>query len=170
LRIDYLYIVNFDSAPGGDLDYTLYQLAHNGFILEKAEQVIEGIYQSIIMAHKNLSEGKIRLSKGTLLDANINRSPSAYESNPSSERSQYSYNVDKEMTLLRLSLLDGMDIGSVNWFPVHCTSMNNTNGYVSGDNKGYASYLFERVMNEPGPSQAPKKFTAAFAQSNEVSK
>ena len=25
------------------------------------------------------------------------------------------------------------------WFAVHCTSMNNTNGLISGDNKGYAS-------------------------------
>ena len=24
----------------------------------------------------------------------------------------------------------------INWFPVHCTSMNNTNFLISGDNKG----------------------------------
>ena len=33
------------------------------------------------------------------------------------------------------------------WFPVHTTSMNNTNVLISGDNKGYASYLMEQHMN-----------------------
>ena len=33
------------------------------------------------------------------------------------------------------------------WFPVHTTSMNNTNDLISGDNKGYASYLMEQHMN-----------------------
>ena len=33
------------------------------------------------------------------------------------------------------------------WFAVHCTSMNNTNRLISGDNKGYASMLFEMSMN-----------------------
>lgn len=37
----------------------------------------------------------------------------------------------------------------VNWYAVHPTSMNNTNKLVSGDNKGYASQLFEKAMN-PG--------------------
>ena len=35
------------------------------------------------------------------------------------------------------------------WFAVHCTSMNNTNRLISSDNKGYASILFEQMMN-PG--------------------
>ena len=34
------------------------------------------------------------------------------------------------------------------WFPVHTTSMNNTNDLISGDNKGYASYLMEQLMND----------------------
>ena len=34
------------------------------------------------------------------------------------------------------------------WFAVHCTSMNNTNKLISGDNKGHASYLMERDMNK----------------------
>eukprot|EP01092_Planopodium_desertum_P014681 TRINITY_DN7499_c0_g1_i1.p1 TRINITY_DN7499_c0_g1~~TRINITY_DN7499_c0_g1_i1.p1 ORF type:complete len:496 (+),score=51.86 TRINITY_DN7499_c0_g1_i1:78-1490(+) len=45
--------------------------------------------------------------------------------------------------------------------------MNNTNELISGDNKGYASYLFEKYMNGNTslPGQGP--FVAAFAQSNE---
>ncbi len=30
------------------------------------------------------------------------------------------------------------------WFPVHCTSINNTNSLISGDNKGAASQMFEK--------------------------
>ena len=43
------------------------------------------------------------------------------------------------------------------WFAVHCTSMNNTNTLISGDNKGYASYLMEMDMNNgalPGQVRA----------------
>lgn len=42
------------------------------------------------------------------------------------------------------------------WFAVHCTSMNNTNTLISGDNKGHASYLMEQAMNKgslPGQVQ-----------------
>jgi hypothetical protein len=36
------------------------------------------------------------------------------------------------------------------WFAVHGTSMNNTNGLISGDNKGYAEFLMEQYMNGNG--------------------
>ena len=38
----------------------------------------------------------------------------------------------------------GRGRGSVAWFPVHCTSINNTNDLISGDNKGVAAQLFKR--------------------------
>lgn len=44
-------------------------------------------------------------------------------------------------------------IGSIQWYPVHPTSMNNTNCLVSSDNVGYASILLETAMdntNLPG--------------------
>jgi neutral ceramidase len=53
------------------------------------------------------------------------------------------------MSLVRFEDIEGNPIGMFNWFPVHPTSMNNTNGLISGDNKGVASLLFENVMN-PG--------------------
>jgi len=63
--------------------------------------------------------------------------------------SSYKYNVDKEMTQLKISRPDGTAAGVINWFAVHPTSMNNTNTLVSSDNVGYASVLFEQQMN-PG--------------------
>ena len=73
------------------------------------------------------------------------------------------------MATHRLVAEDGRGLGAFNWFAVHATSMNNTNLLVNGDNKGYASYLFERKVNGPTaggvrPGQGP--FVAAFASTN----
>ncbi|MCI61226.1 neutral ceramidase, partial [Trifolium medium] len=58
-----------------------------------------------------------------LLDAGVNRSPSAYLNNPASERSKYKYDVDKEMTLLKFVDDEWGPVGSFNWFATHATSM-----------------------------------------------
>jgi neutral ceramidase len=78
---------------------------------------------------------------------------------------RYGTDVDKEMVLLRVEAEDGTPLGSVNWFPVHPTSMNNTNKLISGDNKGYASMQFEYKMN-PNARPGKGKFVAAFGSSN----
>lgn len=52
----------------------------------------------------------------------------------------------------------------INWFAVHGTSMNNTNGLISGDNKGYASYLFEKYQNGNNSLPGMGPFVGAFAQ------
>lgn len=71
------------------------------------------------------------------------------------------------MTMLKLANAGG-EIGMFNWFAVHPTSLNNTNKLVSGDNKGHASYLFERHMNGPTSAVRPGSgdFVAAFAATN----
>ena len=38
-------------------------------------------------------------------------------------------------------------MGVINWFPLHCTSMNNSNQLISGDHKGLASQLLEKHIN-----------------------
>merc|ERR1712000_482785 len=121
------------------------------------------------MAHDNMSRGgRILLNQGKLLNANINRGLFAYEQNPLQERASYEHNVDKDMVLMRLQDENGKDIGSINFFAVHGTSMFNNNHLVSGDNKGYASYLFERAINGWNNTMAGRgPFVAAFGQSNE---
>ncbi|RWV89140.1 hypothetical protein GW17_00048731 [Ensete ventricosum] len=52
-----------------------------------------------------------------LLDASINRSPSAYLNNPAAERSKFKYDVDKEMTLLKFVDDEWGPIGSFNCYP-----------------------------------------------------
>ncbi|KAL0298805.1 UNVERIFIED_CONTAM: Neutral ceramidase 1 [Sesamum radiatum] len=51
---------------------------------------------------------------GELLDAGVNRSPSAYLNNPAAERSKYQYDVDKDMTLLKFVDDEWGPVGSFN--------------------------------------------------------
>ena len=51
------------------------------------------------------------------------------------------------MTQLKIISTNGDVMGVINWYAVHLTSMNNTNPYISSDNKGYAMQLFENRMN-----------------------
>lgn len=69
------------------------------------------------------------------------------------------------MALLRIQGVDGTELGSINWFAVHPTSMNNTNTLISGDNKGYASMLFEAEKN-PNSRPGRGSFVAAFGSAN----
>ncbi|HEX5748172.1 MAG TPA: neutral/alkaline non-lysosomal ceramidase N-terminal domain-containing protein [Archangium sp.] len=153
------------SGPGGHSHYALYNLTILGYDKQGFDAIVDGIFQSIVRAHDNLAPGTIRVASGDLLDASINRSPEAYLRNPATERAQYSYDTDKRMTLLRLRGDDGSEVGLINWFAVHATSMGNDNLLISGDNKGYASYLFEKLKGTSYTAQ--RTFVAAFAQSNE---
>ncbi|MCE9669103.1 neutral/alkaline ceramidase [Myxococcus stipitatus] len=149
------------SGPGGYSHHTLYNLTTFGFVPQNFEAIVNGIVSSIARAHARLGEGTLRIASGDLVGASRNRSPQAYLLNPASERARYSSDVDTRMTLVRLSRPDGSDIGLINWFAVHATSMGNTHHFISGDNKGLASSLFEKTHD------AGDTFVAAFAQSNE---
>ncbi len=153
------------SGPGGFSHYALYNLTILGYDRQNFDAIVDGIVQSIVRAHTNLAAGSIRIASGDLFNASINRSPEAYLYNPATERGQYAYDTDKKMTLLRLQGTDGTEVGALNWFAVHATSMGNDNLLISGDNKGYASYLFEKAKGTN--FLAAKTFVAAFAQSNE---
>lgn len=88
----------------------------------------------------------LRCCTGDVVNAGINRSPSAYLLNPEEERARYPTNVDTEMTVLKF--VDGNEgignsFGAFSWFPTHGTSMSRDNKLISGDNKGAASRFFE---------------------------
>lgn len=146
------------SGPAGYLQYIIYDIMGLGFVKETFDSLVDGIVLSIVRAHENVQPGNLSLSRGILLDANINRSPTAYRENPEEERNKYEYNVDKEMTLLRVDDEDGHGVGAFSWFPVHGTSMNNTNRLINGDNKGAASMFMEQ--------ESDGKLIAAFCQAN----
>merc|ERR1719397_1105165 len=156
------------SGPSGFLQDTMYQFAGSGWQPQTVHAMATGVTESIVMAHKNLVPASGSLSVGEVDNSNINRSPTAYLLNSEEERAQYKYNTDHNMTLLKLVAKNGDELGMFNWFAVHPTSMNNTNKLVSGDNKGYASYLFEKWKN--GPTNITRtghgRFVAAFASAN----
>ncbi|KAI9487247.1 MAG: Neutral/alkaline nonlysosomal ceramidase [Benjaminiella poitrasii] len=155
------------SGMGGYLQYTLYELAALGWIEETVKPMVDGIIQSIVTAHENLQEGSLSLSHGELLNTNINRSPQSYLMNPIEERLLYKYDVDKNMSVLSFRNKVGEGLGFISWFPVHGVSVNNTNKLINGDNKGYAAYFAEKVMNDTKYSDSGHRFVAAFAQQNE---
>ncbi|MBJ6760218.1 neutral/alkaline ceramidase [Myxococcaceae bacterium JPH2] len=154
------------SGPGGYSHYTLYNLTTFGFVPQNFEAIVSGIVDSISRAHARLAPGTLRLAAGELLGASRNRSPLAYQLNPPEERERYTTDVDTRMTLLRLSRTDGKEVGLIDWFAVHATSMGNENHFISGDNKGLAAYLFELAR---GTRYTPDSdaFVAAFANANE---
>ncbi|KAI9109166.1 hypothetical protein K1719_019789 [Acacia pycnantha] len=93
--------IHTHAGPGGYLQYVVYLVTSLGFVHQSFDILVDGIEKSIIQAHENLRPGSIFVNKGELLDAGVNRSPSAYLNNPAAERSKYRYNVDKEMTILK---------------------------------------------------------------------
>lgn len=150
------------SAPGGYSHYLLYNLTILGFDPQNFEAVVSGIVESIVTAARAAVPGELRLARGELEGASINRSPRAYALNPPEERARFAHDVDTEMTALRFDAQDGSPLGLVNWFAVHATSMGPTHRLISSDNKGWASDHFEARMREVAPG-----FVAAFANANE---
>ncbi|XP_066306623.1 neutral ceramidase-like isoform X2 [Miscanthus floridulus] len=168
--------IHTHAGPGGYLQYVVYIVTSLGFVRQSFDVIVNGIEQSIVQAHSNLRPGKIYVNKGELLDAGVNRSPSAYLNNPADERSKYQYNVDKEMTLIKF--VDGEigPIGSFNWFATHGTSMSRTNSLISGDNKGAAARFMEDWAEQNViPKQAvhvssghPRRVSALIPEPNEI--
>ncbi|CAI9770784.1 unnamed protein product [Fraxinus pennsylvanica] len=135
--------IHTHAGPGGYLQYIVYIVTSLGFVRQSFDALVDGIEQSIIQAHGSLQPGSIYINKGELLDAGVNRSPSAYLNNPAEERSKYKYDVDKDMTVLKFVDDEWGPVGSFNWFATHGTSMSRTNSLISGDNKGAAARFME---------------------------
>jgi len=154
------------STPGGTGGTALVDITTFGFVKENWESCVNGIVQSIIRAHENLQPGRIKINIGEVENGNSNRSPASHLNNI--DKDPYPFNTDHEITVLKFESLDGKnEIGIINFYPLHAVSLNSSNLLVAGDNKGYASYLFEKLKNPPGTLPGQGKFVAAFGQSNE---
>ncbi|MBA0552588.1 hypothetical protein Golob_023387 [Gossypium lobatum] len=162
--------IHTHAGPGGYLQYVVYIVTSLGFVRQSFDALVDGIEKSIVQAHENLQPGSIFVNKGELLDAGVNRSPSAYLNNPGSERSKYKYNVDKEMTLLKFVDDQWGPVGSFNWFATHGTSMSRTNSLISGDNKGAAARFMEdwfeqnsAKSDELGTDEIPRRVSSIIS-------
>ena len=154
------------SAPGGFSYSELYEHVIGGFNPHTFECIVSGIVASIAQAHHNLAPGKIYVNQGKIPDCGRQRSLLAYLNNPSTEREQYGSDTDKQMLLLkfvRLNQTIESPLAVLNWYAIHPTDRGQKNTLINGDNKGYASLLFERAMRT---NYATREFIAAFANSN----
>lgn len=153
-------------GPGGYSDHRIYNSNTGGFRPKTFAAIIDGICEAVERAHADLAPATLSLAVGRLHDASSNRSPSAFARNPADDRAHFPDAIDPQTTLLRIER-DGQLVGAVNWFATHGTSMTNRNTLISGDNKGYAAYHWERLDHSVDYLAAtPPAFIGAFAQTN----
>jgi neutral ceramidase len=152
------------SGPGAYTRTSLHHFGTPGYSHESFVAIRDGIYEAIERAYRTRVPGRISFGKGRLEGASKNRSLIAYQLNPVKERLQYDSDLDLEMSLLKFQTADGRDIGNVNWFPVHATSVDKRNRLISADNKGFAGYLWE--MERGSQYLGHGEFVAAFANAN----
>jgi neutral ceramidase len=153
------------AGPGGCAHDLVYNLSIFGFQQQNFDAVVDGITEAIEAAHADLRPGTITLGRGELTDASANRSRVAFELNPQADKDVYPLAIDPAMTVLRFRQ-GGTDVGAINWFPTHGTSMTNSNTLISGDNKGYAAYAWEHDTAGVRYLDGTPGFVAAFPQTN----
>ncbi|WP_250657517.1 neutral/alkaline ceramidase [Alkalimarinus coralli] len=153
------------AAAGGQSHYALYDITILGFIQQAYDAQVNGIVASIEKAHNDLKPGRILVNRGDLDNASYNRSIEAYNNNPSAEKNQYNSAIEKPMTVLKLLQGNNNEVGMISWFATHPNAMGKDIKLLSGDNKGHASYLFEKELKN-STYQGNNNFVAAFAISN----
>lgn len=152
------------AAPGGYSEYELYNLTIGGFDERNFKSIVDGIVESIKRANKNLVDGNILMKKGLLPNCGKNRSLPAYFNNQGVDLDEKKA-TDRHMILLKFVSSKGRELGILNWFPLHPTNLGQENEFISGDNKGYASYRLERDKGT-NPYSAASTYVAAFANAN----
>jgi neutral ceramidase len=155
-------------APGGYSHHLLYNSNTKGFRSKTFSALVDGIVEAIDRAHADVAPTQLTLEHGELHNASVNRSRVSFELNPAADKAFFPNAIDPQTTLLRMARSDAT-VGAINWFPTHNTSMTNQNRLISSDNKGYAGYFWERIvegmdyLHDPA-GQPP--FIGAFAQTN----
>ena len=158
------------SAPGGFSGALLYDFDFDRGGCDEATVtcIVDGCVKAVEMAHANLAPGRIYVNRGEVADCGRNRSQAAYLCNPRAERDRWGADTDREMLLLKFVKVDDGDreraVGALSWYAIHPTDRGQKNTLVSGDNKGYASSLFEQRMGSD--HRKPETFVAAFANAN----
>jgi neutral ceramidase len=154
------------SGPGGYSHHRLYHSNTGGFRPKTFTAIVDGMTEAARRAHDDLGPAGLTLAHGELRDASANRSKVAFDNNPAADRNRFPGGIDPQTTLLRIDR-DGEPVAAINWFPTHNTSMTNTNTLISGDNKGYAAYHWERLVEGVDyRNRRSGDFVAAFAQTN----
>lgn len=153
------------AGPGGYCGYLLYNLTTSGFRPATFAAIVDGIVESVEHAHADVAPAEVPLSHGELYGASINRSPSAFDRNPPADKAFFPKRVDPHTTLVRIDRGEAT-VGVIHFFATHGTSMTNRNHLISGDNKGFAAYHWERTVGGADYLAGQPDFIAAFAQTN----
>ncbi|WP_405791640.1 neutral/alkaline ceramidase [Streptomyces sp. NBC_01506] len=153
------------SGPGGYSHNVAYNLSVLGFQSATYRAIVDGIVESVVKAHDDLRPGTISLGTGTLTNASVNRSRTAFDRNPAADRAAFPGGIDPAMTVLRFRQGD-KDAGAISWFATHNTSITNENTLISPDNKGYASYAWEHDLEGVRYLDNTPGFVAAFPNTN----
>ena len=138
------------SAPSGFTEYALYNMPTPGFVPQVVDAYARGTVEAFKKAKEQLAECQIEFKENEFspdVPVSFNRSLPAFEKNPEAHMGIFgkskSSAVDKVMRALIIKNNDEIK-AAINWFPVHTTSIPNTNTLVSPDNKGYASAFVEK--------------------------
>lgn len=153
------------SGPGGYCGHLLYNLSTSGFRPATFAAIVDGIVESVRFAHDDLAPARVALSHGELHGANINRSPASFDRNPVADREYFPGRIDPHTTLMQIDRGE-KTVGTIHFFPTHGTSMTNRNLLISGDNKGFAAYHWERTHCGADYLAGQPDLIAAFAQTN----
>jgi neutral ceramidase len=153
-------------APGGYSHHRLYNSNTGGFRPLTFAAIVDGIVDAAARAVADLTPSTLILAHAWLRNASVNRSRAAFERNPPEDRAAFPDAIDPQSTVLAIGR-DGQLVGAVNWFATHGTSMTNRNRLISSDNKGYAAYRWERLLNGVDYlADDEPTFVGAFAQTN----
>ncbi|KEQ16326.1 neutral/alkaline non-lysosomal ceramidase N-terminal domain-containing protein [Endozoicomonas numazuensis] len=147
------------SAAAGQSHHFLYNMPYGIFDDRAFEKMVSGIVQAINSAHEDLAPSKVLMKTGLLGNASRNRSLPAYENNVDADKR---HSIDRFIQQLQF-IRKGRPIGAITWFATHAVSFPSSNQLLSSDNKGYASWAFERYAKY---NWGVDSFVAAFPQTN----
>lgn len=151
-------------APGGTSGHLMVDLTTLGFRPVTFEATVAGIVKAIERADADMAPSHIALTRGTVADAGVNRSKTAFDNNPDADKAAFPDGVDRDSVTLHV-LRDGKAIGLINWYGIHPTTFGPEHTIVSGDNKGYAAWLAEHRAGVDHTNPATAPYVAAFAMS-----
>jgi len=150
------------AGPGGYAHHALYNVTTLGFSRANFEAIVAGTVKSVAQAFRLQQPARLTISRGELQGIQFNRSPEAYEAN--TDHQLYAQPADPDMIQIKAIADNGRPLASFNWFAVHGVSLPLSNKFVSGDNKGLASYTFEKKMGATYLKDG--EFVAGFIQAN----
>lgn len=155
------------ATPTGVSTEPLYNITSLGWHPDTYRAQVNGSMQALREALADLAPGNVKVSQSQLTGVGVNRSAEALKDVPQELLDGLVDGVDPFNTTFRFEH-DGKLRAVLNWFALHPTSLTNKNTLISGDNKGYASYLLETVDHgvDLNAGSDDDTFIAAFATSN----